>query len=83
MPDRNGKIFYTSITSLSHISKIIRDKTVIVIAHRLSSIKKADKICVLKAGTVIAQGTHEELIASSAEYQKLWQASNAAAEWKI
>lgn len=64
-------------------AKIIRDKTVIVIAHRLSSIKKADKICVLKAGTVIAQGTHEELIASSAEYQKLWQASNAAAEWKI
>ena len=65
------------------INEIIRDKTVIVIAHRLSSIKKANKICVLKAGTVIAQGTHEELIASSAEYQKLWQASNAAAEWKI
>ena len=65
------------------IAEIVKDKTVIVIAHRLSSIKNADKICVLKAGNVIAQGTHEELIKNCEEFQKLWAASTAAANWKI
>jgi len=65
------------------INEIIKDKTVIVIAHRLSSIKNADKICVLKAGNVIAEGSHAELIEKSEEYKKLWAASTAAAEWKI
>ena len=65
------------------IAEIVKDKTVIVIAHRLSSIKNADKICVLKAGNVIAEGTHEELMKNCEEFQKLWQASTAAANWKI
>ena len=65
------------------INEIIKDKTVIVIAHRLSSIKNADKICVLKNGNVIAEGKHSELIKSSEEYKNLWKASTAAAEWKI
>lgn len=65
------------------IAEIVKDKTVIVIAHRLTSIKNADKICVLKAGNVIAEGSHEELSKSCEEYQKLWQASTQAAEWKI
>ncbi len=65
------------------ISEIVRDKTVLVIAHRLSSIKKADKICVLKDGNVIAEGKHSTLNKESEEYKKLWKASKAAAEWKI
>lgn len=65
------------------IAEIVKDKTVIVIAHRLSSIKNADKICVLKAGNVIAQGTHDELMKNCEEFQKLWAASTAAANWKI
>ena len=65
------------------IAEIVKDKTVIVIAHRLSSIKHADKICVLKAGNVIAEGTHETLSKDCEEYQKLWKASTAAANWKI
>ena len=65
------------------IAEIVKDKTVIVIAHRLSSIKNADKICVLKAGNVIAQGTHEELMKNCEEFQKLWTSSTAAANWKI
>lgn len=65
------------------IAEIVKDKTVIVIAHRLSSIKNADKICVLKAGNVISEGTHEELMKNCEEFQKLWAASTAAANWKI
>ena len=65
------------------INEIIKDKTVIVIAHRLSSIKNADKICVLKEGNVIAEGSHTSLNKNCEEYQKLWKASTAAANWKI
>ena len=65
------------------IAEIVKDKTVIVIAHRLSSIKKADKICVLKAGNIVAEGTHDELSKNCEEYQKLWQASSQAANWRI
>lgn len=65
------------------IAEIVKDKTVLVIAHRLSSIKNADKICVLKAGNVLAEGTHDTLINDCEEYQKLWKASTAAAEWRI
>ncbi len=65
------------------IAEIVKDKTVIVIAHRLSSIKKADKICVLKAGNIVAEGTHDELNKTCEEYQKLWQAATAAAKWRI
>ena len=65
------------------IAEIVKDKTVIVIAHRLSSIKKADKICVLKEGNVIAEGTHSELNKTCEEYQKLWAASTQAAKWRI
>ena len=65
------------------IAEIVKDKTVLVIAHRLSSIKNADKICVLKEGNVLAEGTHDTLINDCEEYQKLWKASTAAAEWRI
>ncbi|MCR4579304.1 MAG: ABC transporter ATP-binding protein/permease, partial [Treponema sp.] len=65
------------------IAEIIKNKTVIVIAHRLSSIKNADKICVLKEGDLIAEGAHEQLIKDCQEYKTLWAASTAAANWKI
>ena len=65
------------------IAEIVKDKTVVVIAHRLSSIKNADKICVLKSGNVIAEGTHGILSRDCEEYQKLWAASTQAAKWRI
>jgi ATP-binding cassette subfamily B protein len=51
---------------------LMRGKTVIVIAHRLSTIMKMDRIVVLEGGKVVADGTHEELLAQKGLYHKLW-----------
>ena len=48
-------------------------KTVIVIAHRLSTVKTADRIVVLQQGQVREEGTHEELTKADGLYRKLWR----------
>lgn len=48
-------------------------KTIILIAHRLSTVFKADKICVLDKGKVVEEGNHNELMAREADYFNLWQ----------
>ncbi|MBE6014100.1 MAG: ABC transporter ATP-binding protein [Lachnospiraceae bacterium] len=63
------------------IAELISDKTVIVIAHRLYSIKSADKIVVINAGKVEAAGKHEELIASCPMYKQLWDISEGTKNW--
>ena len=65
------------------IAEIIKDKTVIVIAHRLQSIVNADNICVLKGGSIVAAGSHDELLKTCAEYKKLWSSSVQSAAWTI
>lgn len=65
------------------IAEIIKGKTVLVIAHRLQTIVNADKICVMKDGNIIAADRHEKLLESCAEYQKLWNSSEARANWTI
>ena len=54
------------------IRNILKDRTTILITHRLSQIRWSDLIIVLKKGTVSAMGTHEELLKSSEEYQKIF-----------
>lgn len=65
------------------IGEIIKGKTVLVIAHRLQTIVNADKICVMKNGNIIAADRHDKLLQSCAEYQKLWNSSEARANWTI
>lgn len=52
---------------------IEQSKTVILIAHRLSTVQKADKIVVLHQGKLLEEGTHFELIEQKGQYYKLWQ----------
>ena len=62
---------------------LTRGKTVIMIAHRLSTVTRADKIIVLDGGQVAEEGTHEELIEKSGLYAHMWNEYNQAAKWKI
>ena len=65
------------------IGEIVRDKTVIVIAHKMKSIMNADRIIVLKDGHIAASGCHAELIKTSPEYQNLWRISEETADWTV
>ena len=65
------------------ISEVIAGKTVLVIAHRLHTIKNADKICVLNQGNLAAEGTHDELLKDSEEYRRLWKAAEESAVWEV
>ena len=53
------------------LKNLSKSKTVIVIAHRLSTVKKADKILVLEKGNIVSEGTHAELIKKNGTYAKL------------
>ena len=65
------------------ISELTKGKTLLVIAHRLSTVKDADKIVVLNEGIVEAEGTHEELLKSSPLYEKMWSAHIGAKGWAL
>ena len=55
------------------LEELSRGRTVIVVAHRLSTVKNADEIVVLDRTGVVEQGTHEELLAKGGEYKKLYE----------
>jgi ATP-binding cassette subfamily B protein len=65
------------------LSKFIAGKTVIIVAHRLSTIVEADKIVLLDGGEIADQGRHGELLARSALYKKLWDAHMESMYWDI
>jgi len=54
------------------LSKLMKGRTSIIIAHRLSTVMNSDKIIVLKNGEIVQQGKHSELIEQPGEYKKLW-----------
>lgn len=65
------------------ITRLIKGRTVIMIAHRLKTVVKADNIIVLDQGAVVEQGRHEELIANGGLYAKLWDLQTKTSGWKI
>lgn len=64
-------------------SRLSKGKTVIMIAHRLSSIVDADRICVLKDGSIAEEGTHETLLQENGVYAHMWEEYNKSVQWKV
>ncbi|WP_252722625.1 ABC transporter ATP-binding protein [Treponema sp. Marseille-Q4132] len=62
---------------------LLKDKTVIMIAHRLSSVVNADKICVIDEGRVAETGMHAELLARKGLYASMWDNFQKGIEWKV
>jgi ATP-binding cassette subfamily B protein len=75
-PENEGKI-------LQGLSKLIKNKTVIIIAHRLSTITNADQIIVVAEGKIAERGTHKELVDKKGLYSKMWETYSQARNWKI
>lgn len=64
------------------ISEVVRGKTLMIIAHKLPSVMNADVIYMMERGHIVGSGTHQQLLESCPQYQRLWQASVAGAEWR-
>nr|WP_315316429.1 ABC transporter ATP-binding protein [Treponema denticola] len=62
---------------------LLKNKTVIMIAHRLSSVVNADKICVINEGKIEEEGTHTELLARKGLYASMWDNFQKGIEWKV
>lgn len=65
------------------LARLTEGKTVLMIAHRLSTVVGADLIAVLDDGRVAEQGTHRELLEEGGLYARMWADYNRAAQWKI
>lgn len=65
------------------IRELVKGKTLIVIAHKLPAIVDADQILVMNHGRLVANGKHNYLLESSADYRKLWDATLFSKDWKI
>lgn len=65
------------------ISKLVKGKTVLVIAHRMRTVENADQIVVLAGGVVAEKGTHEELMKKRGLYSRLVMLQSQSAEWKL
>lgn len=65
------------------INELVKNKTLIVIAHKLSTIKNAQKIIVIDEGRVIEEGNHDSLIEKKDKYYKFWEKRMKSRSWKI
>ena len=67
------EVFATENIIFDMIYNKFRNKSMLIIAHRLATVKNCDVIIVLDKGKIVEQGTHEELIEKQGEYYRLWE----------
>ena len=63
--------------------KLSKNKTVIMIAHRLSTVRDADCIYVLENGRIVESGKHEDLLEAKGVYEHMWSQYNQSVKWKV
>ena len=69
---------YTERRIQRALARLLEGRTAIVIAHRLATIREADRILVLRDGQLVEQGTHEDLIALGGLYARLYRLNHAS-----
>ncbi|MBB5158997.1 ABC transporter ATP-binding protein [Saccharopolyspora phatthalungensis] len=65
------------------IDNLVAGRTVVVIAHRLSTVVRADQIIVFEQGGVVQRGTHAELLGEQGRYAQMWRAQTRAKNWRL
>ena len=65
------------------LGELMKDKTVIMIAHRLSTVRNADNILVMDKGSIVEQGTFDQLMDSKGRFYDLWNHYSASMTWKL
>ena len=69
----------TEVLVQDAFEELMKGRTSFIVAHRLSTIKNADQILVMKAGNIIERGTHDELLAQGGFYKNLYESQFAKA----
>ena len=65
------------------IEALTRDKTILMIAHRLKTVRNADQILVLDGGQIVQRGTHSQLMAQEGLYQAFVSGRKESGQWKL
>ena len=73
----------TSSRYSRHFEGLTKGKTVIMIAHRLSTVQDADQILVMRQGELVESGRHNELVKKNGEYARMWENYTKTTQWHI
>lgn len=68
---------------MAAIDALTRENTIFMIAHRLKTVRNADRILVVDSGRIVQQGKHEELMREEGIYKRFVQSRELAAGWKL